>query len=439
MSSFTRSDEPITPPASGQPIDSPPHAWERWQPVWSALFYGLLLVATFGALLGQNPLGGQRLALALSLVFLWLGWYRLMVVGHPERHRQVRPMLLYLVGGLIFWLGLAWLHPAYYLMLFIFYGQIFNLLPVRWAILSAVCLTLLQFAVQLGSQAEITSPQRVAILATFITLVPGSILALWIEAIIRQSRERQQLIEALDAAYRALDESRSALQAEQEKSERLLLNILPAPVAERLKQDPKTIADSFPEVTILFADLVDFTKLSASQSPAEVVEWLNIIFSSFDRLAEQHGVEKIKTIGDAYMAAGGIPLERPDHAEAIAALALDMQQAIAHFNRSNDKAIGLRIGIDTGPVVAGVIGINKFIYDLWGDTVNTASRMESHGVPGAIQITANTHSKLKDRFVCEPRGTIQVKGKGPIATYFLKSKLTHQPDPVPPGLNSRLA
>lgn len=208
----------------------------------------------------------------------------------------------------------------------------------------------------------------------------------------------------------------------QEQSDRLLLNILPEAIAERLKQDEHTIADSFEEVTVLFADLVSFTQLSGQISPHELVKQLNKIFSTFDRLAQRLGLEKIKTIGDAYMVVGGLPTPRTDHAEAIAQMALDMQQAINDFKQDDGQPFRIRIGISCGPVVAGVIGLNKFIYDLWGDTVNTASRMESLGVPDCIQVTADTYERLNYKFIFEKRGTIQVKGKGEMVTYFLKGR-----------------
>jgi class 3 adenylate cyclase/CheY-like chemotaxis protein len=212
------------------------------------------------------------------------------------------------------------------------------------------------------------------------------------------------------------------LQAEQEKSERLLLSILPQPVAEQLKQQQSTIAESFAEASVLFADIVDFTEISNHRPAIEIVSLLNQIFSAFDQLAEQHGLEKIKTIGDAYMVVGGLPVIRTDHAEAIANMALDMQTAIAEFNQATGESINLRIGISTGPVVAGVIGTKKFIYDLWGDTVNTASRMESQGIPGCIQVTEMTYRCLQAKYLLEERGTVQIKGKGDMLTYILKGK-----------------
>jgi len=209
------------------------------------------------------------------------------------------------------------------------------------------------------------------------------------------------------------------LRIEQEKSERLLLSILPQPIAERLKQHPGTIADSFSDVSVLFADIVGFTKLWSRISPDELVELLNEIFSAFDRLAEKNHLEKIKTIGDAYMVVGGLPIPRPDHAAAIAQMALDMQREIAQFNLGHHEPFSIRIGINSGPVVAGVIGRNKFAYDLWGDTVNTASRMESHGIANSIQVTEATYHLIKESFILEKRGTIQVKGKGEMTTYLL--------------------
>src|SRR5918993_942875 len=218
-----------------------------------------------------------------------------------------------------------------------------------------------------------------------------------------------------------------ALQLEQERSERLLLNVLPAPIAERLKAGEGVIADAFPEVTVLFADLVDFTRRSQRIGPAQVVQALNELFSAFDRLAQRQGVEKIKTIGDAYMVAGGLPDPRPDHAQAVAELALDMREEVARHTGPGGRPLQVRIGIDTGPVVAGVIGRSKFSYDLWGDTVNTASRMESQGLAGCIQVTERTYQRLRNRYDFERRGPIPVRGKTAMVTYLL---LGRNPDPT---------
>ncbi len=219
-----------------------------------------------------------------------------------------------------------------------------------------------------------------------------------------------------------LRQANQQLAVEKEKSERLLLNILPESIAQRLKEGHNSIADGFAEVTILFADLVNFTQLSQRVSPSELVLLLNEIFSAFDHLTERHSLEKIKTIGDAYMVAGGLPTPLANHAEAVAEMALDMQQEIAQFNARHRQALNIRIGINTGPVVAGVIGTRKFIYDLWGDTVNVASRMESHGIAGKIQVTDATYERLHHRYTFESRGSIQVKGKGDMVTYLLTGR-----------------
>jgi adenylate cyclase len=212
------------------------------------------------------------------------------------------------------------------------------------------------------------------------------------------------------------------LQAEQDTSERLLLNILPKPIAERLKQGEKIIADSFSEVTVLFSDFVDFTKLSAKLTPRDLVRRLNDVFSAFDELCERHGLEKIKMIGDAYMVVGGAPTPRADHAEAVADLALDMQRETARFTAGAGRALRMRIGINTGPVVAGVIGTKKFAYDLWGDTVNLASRMENHAPTDGILVAALTYQRLRDRYTFEPERLIRVKGKGAVPSYRLLGK-----------------
>jgi guanylate cyclase len=210
----------------------------------------------------------------------------------------------------------------------------------------------------------------------------------------------------------------TALRAEQQKSEALLLNILPRPIAERLKA-AETIADHFVATSILFADVVDFTPLAQRLPPVEVVGILDQLFSRFDALVERHGLEKVKTIGDCYMAAAGVPDPRPDHARQAALLALDMRDVVAPSPVAGRPGLELRIGINSGPVVAGVIGTKRFLYDLWGDAVNTASRMESQGTPGEIQITRATYELLKDEFVCRRRGTIPVKGKGRMETWYL--------------------
>ncbi|NQE33550.1 adenylate/guanylate cyclase domain-containing protein [Microcoleus asticus] len=229
------------------------------------------------------------------------------------------------------------------------------------------------------------------------------------------AQERIRQAEQLQAAYLQLE-------LEQAKSEQLLLNVLPAAIALRLKDNEHNIAESFAEVTVMFADIVGFTELSSRISATAVVEVLNDIFSAFDHLADRHGLEKIKTIGDAYMVVGGLPTAREDHAEAVANMAIDMLHEIRLLSLEHSEPFSIRIGISSGPVVAGVIGLKKFIYDLWGNTVNIASRMESHGITGCIQVTAETYEILKDKYTFQKRGAIQVKGKGYMVTYLLTGK-----------------
>jgi guanylate cyclase len=213
-----------------------------------------------------------------------------------------------------------------------------------------------------------------------------------------------------------------ALRAEHDRAEGLLLNVLPRSIADRLKSSPHTIADQFSTASILFADVVGFTPLSERLPPAELVDLLDRLFGHFDALAEGYGLEKIKTIGDAYMVAAGVPSPRPDHARVLALLALDMIGSVAPDGSVGDLGLQLRIGIDSGPVVAGVIGRKRFQYDLWGDAVTTASRMESHGVTGRIQIGRTTFELLRDEFVCEARGRLDVKGRGEMETWFLSGR-----------------
>jgi adenylate cyclase len=209
------------------------------------------------------------------------------------------------------------------------------------------------------------------------------------------------------------------LEIEKAKSEQLLLNILPQPIAARLLDGEVDIAERYMDVTILFADIVDFTGLASQMDPQELVALLNDIFSRFDTLTEVYGLEKIKTIGDCYMVVGGLPLPRPDHAVVVADMALGMLSAIEEVNRNRNLNLGVRIGLNSGPVIAGVIGRKKFAYDLWGTTVNVAYRMESNGLPGRIQIPPATRELLGESFVVAERGMIDCKGIGPIQTFFL--------------------
>jgi class 3 adenylate cyclase len=254
------------------------------------------------------------------------------------------------------------------------------------------------------------------------------ILATSFNTMTQQLKASFNELEKTNAELEQRVEERTAdLRLEKERSEQLLLNILPEVIANQLKHNTKAIASAIEEVTILFADVVGFTPLSSQIPPIELVSVLNEMFSIFDHLAEKNGLEKIKTIGDAYMVVGGLPLPKANHAEAIADMALGMQAAMAEFKvpleRFNiDSQFQIRIGINTGSVVAGVIGIKKFIYDLWGDAVNIASRMESSGDPGRIQVTEATYHRIKDQYNFEKRGIISIKGKGEMTTYWLIGK-----------------
>ena len=247
--------------------------------------------------------------------------------------------------------------------------------------------------------------------------VPKPFNSVILHARINASLEKKRLRDQ-EQAYLA------ELQAERAKSDRLLLNVLPKAVADRLKQGERMIVDSFREATVVFADIVGFTSFSANMAPSRTVQLLNDLFSGFDKLAETYELEKIKTIGDSYMVVGGVPTPMPEHAERCALMALDMLEVLHHFNRRNSLTLDLRIGINSGPVVAGIIGTKKFTYDLWGDTVNMASRMESHGQPGVIQISENTRALLSDQFVLEKRGSVDIKNRGPMATYRLVRRKT---------------
>jgi adenylate cyclase len=204
------------------------------------------------------------------------------------------------------------------------------------------------------------------------------------------------------------------------ENERLLLNVLPASIANKLKQQVGIIADRFDDVSVLFADIVEFTPLSARLSPTELIESLNRVFSGFDELADHHKLEKIKTIGDGYMVAGGLIEQNADHLAAMATMALAMHENVRKLN-SEFGGLSLRIGLQVGSVIAGVIGIRKFIYDVWGDTVNTASRLESHGAPGRTHVSEMVFERLQGRFAFEARGTTELKGRGPMNTYFLSA------------------
>ncbi len=239
------------------------------------------------------------------------------------------------------------------------------------------------------------------------------------QVVVTSQDELGRLSSTFNSMVVSIREQTEEIQRKNEENERLLLNILPGPIADRLKQGEETIADNFPEVSVLFADIVGFTALSDSVSPKDLVTMLNHLFTAFDDSAHRLGIEKIKTIGDCYMAAAGLTVELDDPPVAMVEMALEMHRAINQFNAQHGTSLQIRIGINCGPIVAGVIGKSKFIYDLWGDTVNIASRMESHGVAGQIHVSEAVYKRVKDRFRVEPRGDIEIKGKGRMPTYLV--------------------
>jgi len=230
--------------------------------------------------------------------------------------------------------------------------------------------------------------------------------------------------------FGALSYFRMQRDAAERRSEELLLNVLPEPIAARLKRGQEPIADHYDDISVLFADLAGFTVRSAHETPAATVAVLNEVFSVFDDLVRRYGLEKIRTIGDSYMVAAGAPVARPDHLSAICEMALDLQRAVERLNRDKDWDLSFRVGINCGPAVAGIVGRQKFHYDVWGDTVNLASRMESHGLPDRIQVTEAVYERLKSEFVFERRGFIEVKGKGSMLTYLLLGRLGETGEPL---------
>ena len=244
-----------------------------------------------------------------------------------------------------------------------------------------------------------------------------------LRARIFSSLEKKRLRDLDRKHLEMLNHEKQLLEIEQMKTEKLMLNILPRPIADRLKRGEKNISGSYPDVTILFSDLVGFTKMSSQVSATDLVKLLNDLFTRFDIRAESLGLEKIKTIGDAYMAVGGLPIPRPDHAELCADMALGMYQDLRDFNEQNGSELNMRIGMNSGPVVAGVIGFTKFSYDLWGNTVNTASRMESTAPHGRVQASPSTYEALKTSFNFEDGGLMECKGLGEIRTHLLIGRI----------------
>ena len=252
--------------------------------------------------------------------------------------------------------------------------------------------------------------------------LPKPFNSVLLRARVFSSLEKKRLRDIDQGRIVELQKEKELLSLEQMKTDKLMLNILPKPIADRLKRGESNIAGNYPEVTVLFSDLVGFTKMSSQKSAGDLVKLLNDLFSRFDQRAESLGLEKIKTIGDAYMAVGGLPIPRSDHADICAEMALGMFDDLMEFNKQYDAELAMRIGLNTGPVVAGVIGFTKFSYDLWGNTVNTASRMESTSISGRIQMSTSTRDHLSQSFIIEERELMECKGLGLIMTYFLNGK-----------------
>lgn len=272
-------------------------------------------------------------------------------------------------------------------------------------------------------QVYLQQHQQVAGFESQVYRKDGSLI--WVSETVREMRDRDGKLLFYEGTVQDITERKQTeaeLHQQRLQTERLLLNVLPQSIAERLKRSQETIADSFDQVTVMFADVVNFTPLAARISPTTLVNLLNQIFSNFDQLAEQYGLEKIKTIGDAYLVAAGVPIPRPDHAFAVAEMALAMQQTITQFKSDLGEPFQLRIGINTGSIVAGVIGKKKFTYDLWGNAVNLASRMQTQADPGTIQVTTATYRLLQAHYWLEEQGRSEVKGIGEVATYRLTGK-----------------
>jgi guanylate cyclase len=364
-----------------------------------AFLWGLVYLAFGEPLAGAIPLGYSLLSFASLALFLATGRFG------PYRATQLG---LILVLPFLLQLSLGGFVPGSAVIVWAFCAPIGALLVST----RQVATTLLVVFGVLVLLAELLQPW----------LDPSNSLPAWLIA----TFFALNLVGTAVVTYLAMvyfigqkDRAYALLSAERARSERLLLNVLPAPVADRLKHHDGVIADRFEAVSVLFADIVGFTPLSAGMSADELVALLDRLFSRLDEMTQRRGLEKIRTIGDAYMVAAGIPVPRPDHAAVLVDLGLEMNRAVDDITGREGLPLRLRIGVNSGPAVAGVIGRIKFQYDLWGDTVNMASRMESHGVPGRLQITESTLRLVEADYLCEPRGLVDVKGKGPVPTWLV--------------------
>jgi len=378
--------------------------------VWLSIYWllGLTLSATLPTLF-------QLLALATLLIYLWTLNFEFFRVTQLGLWLFVPFVAEWAIGdvvsasGIILWGLLAPVGAA------LLYSARESLPWMVAYVVLTVASGYVDFTLIGMPHTSIAVPLRTSVVFFALNFAALATMVYWLLSFAFKERARSRA---------RLEVAHAKLQEEQIRSERLLLNILPAPIAERLKHSDVQIADGYAEVTVMFADIVNFTHIAENMTPAEVFSLLNRMFSEFDTMAERHGLEKIKTIGDAYMVAGGLNGTAADFSGAIADLALDMRKVVESRFVVEDRPLQLRIGIGTGAVVAGVVGRKKFIYDLWGDTVNIASRITSEGVPGAIHVDEPTYLRLQDRYAFDPPQTIYLKGKGDTKVYRLTGRNT---------------
>ncbi|AEV75083.1 family 3 adenylate cyclase [Mycolicibacterium rhodesiae NBB3] len=325
-------------------------------------------------------------------------------------HEIVAPVVFFVVSYLIITVlciylgtgsGLQFYYVVAAAIMLVVLGTDHIVLAATLSAIGAVTVILLEFLVPNDTGTQPPWSFRTSFILTVITAWILVIATIWF-------------------ALREIRRAREAMEAEYERSEQLLTNILPATIADRLKDPSRTIiADKYDDASILFADIAGYTKRASETTPGDLVRFLDRLYTDLDRLVDQHGLEKVKTSGDSYMVVSGVPEPRPDHAEALACLALDMAAAVADLEDPQGRAVPLRIGLASGPVVAGVVGARKFFYDVWGDAVNVASRMEATDVEGRIQVPEDVYERLKHAFVLEERGEVEIKGKGVMRTWYL--------------------
>jgi len=377
----------------------------------TVLFLSSLMMASFGIMWGiVYWVYGQKIAALIPMAYSILSFLSISVFIFSRRYRSFRfsQLLLSLLLPFLLMIALGGFVNSSAVILWSLTSPVGAILfmgrrPAIGWFLGYLVLVIFSGFIQAFIQPYKLLPESLVIAFFVLNIVAVSLVAFVL---------LQYFVHQKNIAYKLLHK-------EQEKSESLLLNVLPKEIVPILKENKGTIAERFEEVSILFADMVGFTPLSTEIAPEDMVDLLNEIFSNFDILVEKYGVEKIRTIGDNYMIASGVPVPREDHAIALASLAIEMREYLDTLPKLHGNKIMYRIGINSGSVVAGVIGKQKFHYDVWGDAVNLASRMESQGVGGRVQITNETRELLKNHYNCERRGEIDIKGKGPLMTWFL--------------------